>query len=106
MVCLVRRAELTADLEGLAEAEASLRVELSLADAAIDPVAWAVRQLSFAQICEARLAITGSQSAARSADIGLALSAAMDVFAERGLRSLTDAAARGLERLRVRSTQS
>jgi hypothetical protein len=106
VVCLVRRAELTADLEGLAEAEASLRVELSLADAAIDPVAWAVRQLSFAQICEARLAITGSQSAARSADIGLALSAAMDVFAERGLRSLTDAAARGLERLRVRSTQS
>ena len=75
-----------------------------LIEIAPDPVGWAVRQLSFAQICEARAAITGRDGAAAAA--GLALSAALDVFAEHGLRSLTDQAARGLERMRVRSTQS
>ncbi|MDR3513245.1 MAG: hypothetical protein P4L73_16535 [Caulobacteraceae bacterium] len=103
VLCLVRRAELTADLESLDDAEASLRVELTLANSAKDPVGWAVRQLSFAQICEARAAITGRDGAAAA---GLALSAALDVFAEHGLRSLTDQAARGLERMRVRSTQN
>jgi hypothetical protein len=101
--CLVRRAEVSCDLECLAEAEASLRVELTLTDAAKDPVAWAVRQLSFAQIGEARAGIVGFDGQAHMA-IGLALSAAMDVFTERGLRSLADAASRGLERLRVRQT--
>lgn len=104
VLCLVRRAELAADLEALADAEASLRVELTLADAGKDPVAWAVRQLSFAQICEARAAITGRDADAAAA--GLALSAALDVFAEHGLRSLSDQAARGLERVRVRSAQA
>ncbi len=103
--CLVRRAELTRDLGGLADAESSLRVELSLADPAKDPVTWAVRQLSYAQICEARAAITGRESASGSA-VDLALSTALDVFSERGLRGLADVAARGLERMRVRSSQT
>lgn len=105
VACLVRRAELTCDLESLDEAESSLRVELTLADPVKDPVAWAVRQLSYAQICEARAAITGREGAS-NATVGMALSAALDVFSERGLRSLADAAARGLERMRVRSSQS
>jgi hypothetical protein len=96
---------LTCDLESLAEAESSLRVELTLADSSRDPVAWAVRQLSYAQICEARTAITGRDSGARAA-VGVALSAALDVFAERGLRGLSDAAARGLERMRLRSSHA
>jgi len=98
--CLVRRAELAADLEMLDEAEASLRVELTLADAGKDPVAWAVRQLSYAQICEARMAMLGECEAHPSA--GVALAAALDVFGEHGRRTLADAAARGLERLRFR----
>jgi hypothetical protein len=103
VVCLVRRAELTGDLDGLDEAEDSLRIELAMADSGKDPVAWAVRQLSFAQICETRAAIVGRDDEAGAA-MGLALSAALDVFAEHGLRTLADAASRGLERLRIRST--
>jgi tetratricopeptide (TPR) repeat protein len=101
VACLVRRAELTGDLESLADAEASLRVELTLANSAKDPVGWAVRQLSFAQICEARAQITGRDNDAAAA--GLALSAALDVFCEHGMRSLADAAALGLERMRART---
>jgi hypothetical protein len=89
----------------LAEAEEALREELALADSAKDPVAWAVRQLSFAQICEARAAIMGQDAAARAA-MGVALSAALDVFGEHGLRALTDAASRGLERMRMRSVST
>jgi tetratricopeptide (TPR) repeat protein len=103
VTCLVRRAELACDPDSLDQAETSLRLELALADPAKDPVAWAVRQLSYAQICETRAAITGRETTA-GAGMGLALSAALDVFAERGLRSLADVAARGLERMRVRST--
>jgi hypothetical protein len=105
LVCLVRRAELTGDIESLADAEASLRVELTLANSAKDPVGWAVRQLSFAQIHEAWLAITGYERQDRAA-VGLALSAALDVFGEHGMRSLADAAARGLERMKLRSAQT
>jgi hypothetical protein len=105
VMCLVQGAELAGDAAGLDEAAAALRQELRLTDPARDPVAWAVRQLSFAQIAEARAAITGSPSEGAGL-IGLALSEALDVFAEHGLRSLTDAAARGLERLRLRATQS
>jgi tetratricopeptide (TPR) repeat protein len=104
VTCLVRRAEIGCDLLMLAEAEEALREELALADPAKDPVAWAVRQLSFAQICEARAAIMGQDAAARAA-MGVALSAALDVFGEHGLRSLADAAARGLERMRMRAEQ-
>jgi tetratricopeptide (TPR) repeat protein len=105
VTCLVRRAELRCDLESLTEAESSLRVELTLTDPVKDPVAWAVRQLSFAEIGEARAAISGGYARANAA-IGLALSAALDVFAERGLRTLADAASRGLERLRLRAAQA
>jgi tetratricopeptide (TPR) repeat protein len=106
VTCLVRRAELSADLEMLDEAEASLRVELTLADAAKDPVAWAVRQLSYAQICEARMAVLGSSEAETDASVGMALSAALEVFGDHGRRTLADAAARGLERMRFRMARA
>jgi hypothetical protein len=105
VACLVRRAEITCDLKGLDAAEAALRTELALTDPAKDPVAWAVRQLSFAQVAEARAQIAGADVKTAPA-LGLAISAALDVFAEHGLRSLTDAATQSLERLKARAAQA
>ena len=99
-VCLVRRAELRGDLAGLDAAETAFRAELSACKPAKDPVAWAVLQLNFARLYEARAHITGWRGRDRNA-AGQALAAALDVFAEQGLRTLTDAAAKGLERLRM-----
>jgi len=62
-------------------------------------VGWAVRQLNFARLYQAREDLTGpDRDARRSAAV--ALSAALDVFGEHGLRSLSDVALRGLERLK------
>ena len=69
-------------------------------------VAWAVRQLSYAQICEARMAILGGYGAEANAAVGIALSAALEVFGEHGRRTLADAAARGLERMRFRMART
>jgi hypothetical protein len=98
-VCLVRRAELRADLAGLAEAETAFRAELIAARPGRDPVAWAVLQLNYGRLYEARAHIAGWRRSDRKA-AALALSAALEVFGEHGLRTLADAAARGLERLR------
>ena len=73
VACLVRRAEIACDLKGLDKAEAALRTELALTDPAKDPVAWGVRQLSFAQIAEARVQIAGAAATSGPA-LGLALS--------------------------------
>jgi len=62
-------------------------------------VGWAVRQLNFARLYEARVDLSGPNPKARRA-AAIALSAALDVFAEHGLRSLSDLALRGLERLK------
>jgi tetratricopeptide (TPR) repeat protein len=99
-VCLARRAEITCDLHGLDEAEAALRAELAGSGASRDPVGWAVRQLNFARLYEARVGVTGRDRGERAAS-AVALSAALDVFGEHGLRSLADTAARRLEALRT-----
>jgi hypothetical protein len=99
-VSLARRAELSGDLGALAKAEAVLRAELAAANPSLDPVGWAVRQLNFARLYEARAGLAGPNAKDRSA-AALALSAALDVFGEHGLRALADVAARGLERMRV-----
>ena len=99
-VCLARQAELTCDLRGLNEAEAALRAELAGSGASRDPVGWAVRQLNFARLYEARMGVTGRDQGERAAS-AVALSAALDVFGEHGLRSLADTAARRLEELRA-----
>ena len=99
-VCLARRAEITCDLEGLDEAEAALRAELAGSGASRDPVGWAVRQLNFARLYEARVGVTGLDRGERAAS-AVALSAALDVFGEHGLRSLADTTARRLEELRA-----
>jgi hypothetical protein len=97
---MVRRAELMGDLKELAKAEAALRADLAASNAEADPVGWAVRQLNFARLYEARTSLTGRDAGERKAAT-LALSAALDVFGEHGQRSLADVAARGLERLKV-----
>ena len=97
--CLLRRAELTGKVEALDAAEAALRAELMLLNPSADPVGWAARQLNFARLYEAREDLSGPNPAARRSAT-VALSAALDVLAEHGLRSLSDIALRGLERLR------
>jgi len=99
-VCLARRAELRGDLKELAEAETALREELRASHPAIDPVGWAVRQLNFARLYEARAAIAGRDAGERQV-AATALAAALEVFSEHGHRSLSDIALRGLARLGV-----
>ena len=104
-VCLARRAEVCGDLNGLELAEAALRRELASIDPARDPVGWALRQLNFARLYEARAALTGSDSRDRKA-AGVALSTALDVFGEHGLRSLSQTAQGGLDRLKAASAEA
>jgi tetratricopeptide (TPR) repeat protein len=99
-VSLARKAEIACDLKGLQEAEVALRQELASTSAHRDPVGWAVRQLNFARLYEARVGVTGKDHGERAAS-ALALSAALDVFGEHGLRSLADTTARRLEQLQA-----
>lgn len=98
--CLSRSAELTGDLAVLDAAEAAFKTELAAKSPGKDPVAWAVTQVSLARLYQARAEITGKDRGQRAA-AAMALEAALDVFAEHGLRSLSDLAAQGLEKLRA-----
>lgn len=97
-LCLARCAELTADLAVLDAAELAFKAELAEVRGARDPASWAVAQMNLARLYEARVEITGRDDG-RLARAGVALAAAFDIFSELGLRSLTDLAAQGLQRL-------
>jgi hypothetical protein len=99
-MCLARSAELTGDLAVLDSAEAALKIELSALQPRRDPVAWALVQLHLARLYEARTEITGKDRGERAAAV-MALDAALDVFGDHGLRSLTVMASEALERLRA-----
>jgi tetratricopeptide (TPR) repeat protein len=99
-VCLARSAELTGDLAVLDAAEAAMKIELTQARPGRDPVGWALAQLNLARLYEARLDITGGDKGQRAAAV-TALDAALEVFAEQGLRSLATAAQDALERVRA-----
>jgi tetratricopeptide (TPR) repeat protein len=99
-VCLARSAEITGDLAVLDVAEAAMKMELSGLQARRDPLSWAVAQLHLARLYEARLELTSEDRSRRAAAI-IALEAALDVFADEGLRSLSVMASDALERLRV-----
>lgn len=101
-LCLARSAELSGDLAVLDAAEAAFKIELAHRRAGVDPVSWALAQVNLARIYEARLDITGKDRGER-ASAALALQAALDVFAEEGLRSFTLIAIDAMERLRVRA---
>ena len=98
-LCLARCAELTGDLAVLDAAEAALKTELISGQPRRHPVAWALTQVNLARLYEARVEITGRDKGQRAA-AAIALTAAFDVFAEEGLRSLASMASDSLERLR------
>jgi tetratricopeptide (TPR) repeat protein len=96
---LARCAELTADLAVLDAAELAFKSELAATPGARDPAAWAVTQMNLARLYEARVEITGRDDG-RLDRAAMALASAFDIFAELGLRSLTDLAAQGLQRVK------
>lgn len=96
---LARCAELTADLAVLDAAEMAFKAELAATPGARDPAAWAVIQMNLARLYEARVDITGRDDG-RLDRAATALASAFDIFAELGLRSLTDLAAQGLQRVK------
>lgn len=98
-VCLARCAEITGDQAILDAAEAAMKIELGKLSAGRDPVGWALAQLHLARLYEARMSMTGKDRGERAAAV-MALDAALDVFGEHGLRSLSVLAADALDRLR------
>jgi tetratricopeptide (TPR) repeat protein len=100
---LARCAELTADLAVLDAAEMAFKSELVERPGSRDPAAWAVAQLNLARLYEARVEITGRDDG-RLDRAAVALASAFDVFSELGLRSLTELAAQGLQRVKATHT--
>jgi hypothetical protein len=101
--CLARRAERNGDLGGLAEAEGAFKAELSEGQGQ-DAVAWALTQVALARIYEVRADL--AQQPGERSKAAYALIEALDVFAERGLKSLSEVAQAALERVRDRHSQS
>jgi tetratricopeptide (TPR) repeat protein len=100
-VCLARQAELTGDRAVLDAAEAAMKIELSSLSPRRDPVGWALAQLHLARLHEARMGMTGRDAGERAAAL-MALDAALDVFGDHGLRSLSVLATEAIERLSER----
>jgi|KBSSwiStaDraftv2_1062776.scaffolds.fasta_scaffold30635_2 hypothetical protein len=100
-LCMVRSAELTGDVAALDAAEMAMKIELTRVPAKRDPVGWALAQTHLARLYEARLDMTGRDRGERASAV-TALDAALDVFAEHGLRSLSATTLDALERLRAK----
>jgi len=98
-LCLARAAELTGDRAVLDVAEAAMKIELANLSPRRDPVGWALAQLHLARLYEARIGMTGEDRGERAAAL-MALDAALDVFGDHGLRSLSVLATDAMERLR------
>ena len=90
-VCLARSAELPAT-SGAGRRRGGAEDRARALQPRRDPVAWALVQLHLARLYEARVEITGKDRGERASAV-MALDAALDVFAEQGLRSLTVLAA-------------
>jgi tetratricopeptide (TPR) repeat protein len=97
--CLARRAELSAEPELLDEAILFLVQDLQLMQPRRDPVGWAIAQVNLAQLYVARLELHGGRKDRAAA--ALALSSAIEVFGEHGLRSLIDHATDALSALEM-----
>jgi hypothetical protein len=98
-VCVARRAERHGDAAALARAEEAFRSELASLDASADPVAWAVTQLALGRVYVAQSGLLGGELPPPQA--ALALTESLEVFTERGMKTLAEAAQAGLERLRA-----
>lgn len=99
-VCLARSAELTGDVAVLDVAVSAMKIELARLPARRDPVGWALAQVQLARLYEARLDITGHDEGQRASAV-TALDAALEVFSENGLRSLSIVAVDAMRRLRA-----
>jgi tetratricopeptide (TPR) repeat protein len=102
-MCIAQRAELSADRHAIDEAEANFRCELASADPKLDPTWWAVCQMALARIYEVRIARAGGDLAGRARAL-FALSEALEVFSDHGLRDLADVCVTAIDRLQVRRT--
>lgn len=89
-LALTRRAEQIDDPESLDWAEGALKTRLAAHDPTSDPVAWAALQVALARVYGLREAAVGD--GVGRAEAALALEAAVDVFTERGLKSLAEQA--------------
>jgi tetratricopeptide (TPR) repeat protein len=98
--CLARRAELAAEPALLEEAILYLLQDLQKLHPSRDPVGWAIAQVNLAQLYIARLDLDGGDRERAAA--ALALTSAIEVFGEHGLRSLIDQASAALEALEAR----
>lgn len=98
--CLVRSAELTGDVGVLDAAEAAMKIELTRNPPGRDPVAWALAQIQLARLYEARIDLTGKDGGQRARAV-MALDAALDVFSDHGLRSLSLVAVDAMDRLKA-----
>jgi hypothetical protein len=98
--CLARRAELAAEPELLDDAVIFLLQDLQKIHPQRDPVGWAIAQVNLAQLYVARLDLGGGDKDRAAA--ALALSSAIEVFGEHGLRSLIDHASQALDALEAR----
>ena len=96
--CVARRAERRGDARALAQAELSFRAELAVRDAGADPVAWAVTQLALTRIYIAQAELLGGTPPPPEA--AMALTEALEVFTERGLKTLAGTAQDQLTRLK------
>ena len=96
--CVARRAERRGDAHALSVAESAFRAELAARDAAADPVGWAVTQLALTRVYVAQAELLGGEAPPRGAAV--ALTEALDVFTERGLKTLAEATQDQLARLR------
>lgn len=95
---LARLAELTGNVKVLNAAAAAFKGELAQGPHRSDPVTWAMLQVQLGQVYLTRLSLTDRDRGERAA-AALAFQSALDVFNEHDLRSLSDIASDGLEKL-------
>jgi hypothetical protein len=96
---IAAQAERRGDVSSLNYAERVFKQELAAVDARRDPVAWAVMQVALARVYAARADLLGD--AKERSNAMLALSEALDLFTERGMRSLADAALTALDQMKA-----
>ncbi len=97
---VARRAERRGDVRAFAYAERAFKAELTVIDPSRDPLSWAVIQVALARVYLSRADLTGDNG--ENGRAAMALSEALEVFTERGLRSLADVALTSLEEMAAR----
>ncbi|MFT4074289.1 MAG: hypothetical protein QM647_02075 [Asticcacaulis sp.] len=96
--CLAKHAELKGDLKSLDRAEADFKTELRACKPDSDPVGWAILQTNLARVYIARGDITGFMM--ERTEAAYALEAAVEIFDEQHLKTLSKGAQVQLDRVR------